>query len=214
MSKDYKTELLTQGLPHTELDYFPETSTSQGDKLHLFFRNTQDLELGRVSLKIYSDQIEIKNIDLVDNPQINLQKSGIGKKIISNIIDFCEESKIDKITLNATGVGSYVWAKLATPDQPGKVNKEVLDRLSQSSINIDEKSALEKILQNGDPQALRCVANSVHGKFLLLNLNDYAATIDLNKDKQLIREYTKLSHSQVVSINDLIKRSYETEVIF
>ncbi|MGJ0425254.1 hypothetical protein [Methylocystis sp.] len=159
---------------------------------------------------IYLDDIDTYR-DAVGN---TLQKQGIGKKIFSNLVAVAQELDVDKLSVQAARMGSYMWLRAGfLPDKllTQHVMSEVYGRLSRLKAPAEAINVLKADLESLDPKSLWRIADSVYGRELLQNI-EYTASIDLRGDpaatKRLL-EYTTLTKEQDRAVIEVLQHANE-----
>jgi 8-oxo-dGTP pyrophosphatase MutT (NUDIX family) len=131
--------------------------------------------------------------------------SGLGKEILRSQVALYEKLGIQQVKVSANiDVGGYAWAKygfVQTRDEWTGITRRVLtSRLAsfernptyrdrdgvQQTMTPQDISGLRKLIASDDPRALWAVADSRHGKRMLLDTN-WHGTLDLRNDETMRR---------------------------
>jgi SPP1 gp7 family putative phage head morphogenesis protein len=161
------------------------------------FRNTQD-EMKVINLfrTIGIDDTGKKYAihELFQVPE-DLQRSGIGKKILADWLDLYKETGVKYIKLHANiDVGGYAWARYGfypeSPEALAEIKQHIKDFVhSRRNVwNEQIRNEIAEILRSNDPKMIWKIANHPKGKPILMN-SHWKGKIDLSDPE----DYKKLT---------------------
>ncbi len=157
-----------------------------------------------VDIEISKGVLELNDITVYKQHD----KKGLGKRVLNNLLSFCDSQGLSKITLSAVDVGSYTWARMGfVPSKGGweRLRGDIMVDISYDigdpEISSSKRKGLENMLKflqkSTDPKDIRKLANDKQfGKELLLNRAWYGE-LDLKRDRSHLMKYTSLSATEI-----------------
>jgi N-acetylglutamate synthase-like GNAT family acetyltransferase len=132
-----------------------------------------------------------------------------GKRLLNNLLTACEHSGVTQLSLKATDVGGYFWARcgfIPYPKQWKRLKTELekrLDELKNTDKIVSHPEAVKLItraLNKDDPWAIALIADSTLGKEMLVG-TVWEGAIDLCDHKAHCRilSYLSSSHTRAPS---------------
>ncbi len=199
----------TQGLPKGRcvLSHEDEPTNSR-HKLEYSVKKPDGTPLLQAKIILTPEDVFIASIKLHQSKNLRLQKLGIGKKLLQNIMQIAQDLDRPEISLVANDMGCYAWPRAGFAQSreswcEGSLRECISERLYSKTIPAEDRQALEQFLRNStDPKDLWFIADSLHGRELLID-QGFRATLrrDDPETMQRFAAYTALSPLQQAAID-------------